>query len=420
MGRLPNQTRIALVTYAMHCGGMEAYLLRLGRYLKQQGCDIEVITTVEPGEWFGRWAELHIKADHVTGYGSFGFLLPLVHSQRVVSRLRAGNYDVVILNHARHAQASLSRLPENVIVIPVLHNDAEEIYKVGCGNPDAWNVAVAVSPKVAAVARRRVPQRPVVEVTSGVDLPDVALWQRRPSLNRRIELMFIGRLEHAQKGVLSLPDIYRACLDRGIDAMLTIVGDGPDSDRLHQRLSEYGLQQKTRHLKGLVPERVYELLLGAHVLLMPSRFEGLPIALLESQACGCVPIASRLQGITDAAVEDGRTGMLVDVDDVAGFADAVAALWSDPARWSHMSHAAHERARLRFSVEAMGASYLQLVTQALDGHYSLVRPRSNQPPLDLGVFSWTDFLPTPLRRLGRRGRTWLASFSGARRATAIR
>jgi glycosyltransferase involved in cell wall biosynthesis len=414
------QPRIALVTYAMYCGGMEAFLLRLGRYLKQHGCDIEVITTVEPGEWFGRWAELHIKAEHVTGHESSGLLRPLFHSQRVLSRLRAGNYDVVFLNHARHAQASLSRLPENVIVIPVLHNDAPEIYKVGCGNPDAWNVAVAVSPKVASVARRRLPGRPVLEVTSGVDLPDASLWQRRQSLNRHMELIFIGRIEHSQKGVLSLPDIYRACLDRGIDASLTVVGDGPDSDRLHQRLSELDLHQKTRHLKGLIPERVYELLIGAHVLLMPSRYEGLPIALLESQACGCVPVASRLQGITDAAVEDGRTGMLVDVGDVGAFADAVAALWSDPAQWSRMSHAAHEGARLRFSVEAMGASYLRLVTQALDGHYPLVRPRKYQPPLDLGVFSWKDFLPTRLRRLGRRGRTWLASFSGARRATAIR
>jgi glycosyltransferase involved in cell wall biosynthesis len=390
---------------------MEAVLLRLGQYLRQQGCVVEVITTIERGEWFGRWSEVQIKADHVSGYNPSGLLTPLLHSRRVSSKLADGRYDIVFLNHARHAQASLASLPENVVVIPILHNDVDEIYDVGCGNPDAWNVVVGVSPKVAATARRRVPHRPVTQISSGVDLPNAALWQRRRTFGRSIDLIFVGRLEHAQKGVLWLPDIYQACLDRGIDATLTIVGDGPDSGELHRRLSDHGLQDRTRHLKGLKPEEVYSVLVDAHIVLMPSRHEGLPIVLLEAQACGCVPIASRLPGITDAAVEDGETGLLVELGDVSGFATAVASLHSDPARWLQMSKAGHDRVSQGFSVETMGGSYLQLAHDALNGHYPLPRPRKDQRPLDLSVFSWRDFLPHQLRRLGGRGRTWLASFS---------
>jgi glycosyltransferase involved in cell wall biosynthesis len=417
---MPRPPRIAFVTYAMYCGGMEAFLLRLGRFLRQQGCEIEVITTTEPGEWFRRWEELHIHAEHVAGAQSPGFLVPPVHSFRVAARLRQGNYDVILLNHARHAQASLARLSDNVIVIPILHNDTEEIYKVGCGNRDAWNVAVAVSPKVAKTARQRARGRPVVEVSSGVDIPNRTLWQQRSGLRDHAELIFIGRLEHAQKGILWLPEIYKACLDRGIDVALTIVGDGPDSPALQQRLSEYGLGERTRYLKGLTPEGIYQLLLAAHILLMPSQFEGLPIALLESQACGCVPIVSRLPGITDTAVEDGKTGMLVPVGDVSAFADAVAALYHDPARWSRMSSAAHARVSQRFSVEAMGAAYLQLIHQAMNGRYPLPRSRRYQRPIDLALFSWRDFLPGRLRQLGRRGRIWLASLSQDGRAPAGR
>ena len=417
---MSQQPRIAFVTYAMHCGGMEAFLLRLGRYLRQHGCDVEVITTIEPGEWFGRFSELQIKAEHVAGYSQSSPLVPLRHSLRVGSKLAAGKYDVVFLNHARHAQASIARLPENVVAIPILHNDADEIYDVGCGNGDAWNVAVAVSPKVAATARRRVPRRPVIELPYGVDLPAEGLWQRRRSFGKRIELMFLGRLEHTQKGVFWLPDIFKACLDRGIDAALTIVGDGPDAQELQRRFSDYGLQDRIRHLKGLTPEVIYGLLVEAHILLMPSNYEGLPIALLESLACGCVPVASRLPGITDAAVEDGKTGMLVDVGDVSGFATAVATLFSDPARWSQMSSAGHDRACRSFSVEAMGASYLQLVTDALNGHYPLPRPRRYQRAVDLSLFSWKDFLPSRLRRLGRRGRSLLTSLSSAPKATTSR
>jgi glycosyltransferase involved in cell wall biosynthesis len=399
------------VTYAMYCGGMEAFLLRLGRFLRQQGCEIEVITTIEPGEWFGRWDELKIPAKHVAGAESPGFLVPPLHSLRVATKLRQANYDIIFVNHARHAQASLARLPDHVVAIPILHNDTEEIYKVGCGNRDAWNVTVAVSPKVALTASHKVPERPVLELTSGVDIPNHTLWQQRTMLLGRIELIFIGRLEHAQKGILWLPDIYRACLDRGIDAGLTIVGDGPDSPALQQRLSAYGLLERTRRLKGLTPEDIYQLLLTAHILLMPSQFEGLPIALLESQACGCVPVVSRLPGVTDTAVENGESGILVPIGDVSAFARAVVALYHDPARWSRMSSAAHDRTGRRFSTEVMGASYLRLIQDATNGQYPLRRSRRYQRPVDLSLFSWRDFLPHRLRRLGSAGRTWLASLS---------
>lgn len=408
MTHLSKQTRIALVTYAMHCGGMESFLLRLARYLRQQDYDVELITTVEPGEWFGRIGELGIKAEHIPGYRRSGGLAPLQHSVRVSTRLARGKYDVIMLHHARHAQAALARLPENVIAIPVLHNDVEEIYQVGCGNSDAWNVAVAVSPKVAATARQRLPHRPVLQLWSGVDLPNPDRRSQRPPIARnRVELMYVGRLDHAQKGVLWLPEIYRASLDQGLDARLTIVGDGPDREPLLGKLSDLGLSGRTRHLRGLTPEVIYGLLQDAHILLSPSQFEGLPIALLESQACGCVPVASLLPGITDAAVENGVTGLLVEPGDVAGFARTVARLADKPERWSTMSEAAHARIERTFSVEAMGRSYRQLITDALNGHYPLPRRRKDQAPLVLGIFSWREFLPDRVRRLGREGRGWL-------------
>jgi len=408
---MPRHPKIAFVTYAMHCGGVEAFLLRLGSYLLQEGCNVEVITTIEPGEWFGRLSELQIKAHHVAGYTRSGVLAPSQHSLRVGAQLIAGDYDLVFLNHARHAQAALARLPEQVVVVPILHNHVEEIYEVGCGNKDAWNAVVGVSPKVASEARERVPRRPVVEINYGVELPRPDLWAKRRQLNTFLEIIFVGRLDHLQKGIFWLPDIYQACLDRGVQARLTIVGDGPDASELQRKLSASGLQDRVRHLRGLTPEQVYDLLLQSHILLMPSYYEGLPIALLESLACGCVPVVSRLPGITDAAVVDGETGLLVEVENVAGFADAMVCLYKDPAKWSQMSSAAHETAKGRYSVEAMGRSYLDLITDALNGQYPLPRARKDQRGFDPGVFTWRDFVPDWAREMRQQGRAWLKSWS---------
>ena len=399
-------TRIALVAYAMHCGGMESFLLRLGGYLRDQGYEVELITTLEPGEWFDRLAEVGVPAHHVAGYRRSGPFNPLQHTRRVSARIREGKYNLILLNHSRHAQAGLARLPDDVLAIPILHNDNEEIYRVGCGNPEAWNVAVAVSPKVASTAQRRRSSRPVLEITSGVELPDAAQWHGRRGWSTPLELIFIGRLDHGQKGVLWLPDIYRASLQRGVDCRLTIVGDGPDAQQLRRRLSEVGLLDLTRFLQGLTHHQVYDLLLDAHVLLMPSFYEGLPIALLESMACGCVPVVSRLPGITDHAIQDGESGLLVEIGDTDGFANAVATLYQNPTQWSRMSDAAHIRAQSCFSVQAMGRSYLRLIEEALQGQYPLPRSRKFQRAFDPTVFSWRDFVPDWLRRHGQRGRLW--------------
>jgi glycosyltransferase involved in cell wall biosynthesis len=405
------QPRVALVTYAMHCGGLEAVLLRLGSYLRQQGCDVEIITTLEPGEWFGRVAELGMRASHVSGASGPGLLTSLRHSGRVRRKLARGGYDVVFLNHSRHAQACIGGLPDDMVVVPILHNDYEEIYQVGCANSDAWNVAVAVSPKVAETARRYVPRRPVLLNLSGVDQPDENLLRQRRSLDRPIRLIFVGRLDHAQKGVLWLPDILRRCLDRGLDTTLTIVGNGPDAESLQESLASRSLDQRSLLRKGVPAGEVYRLLIQSHVLLMPSQFEGLPIALLESLACGCVPVVSRLPGITDVAVSHGETGLLVEPGDMAGFADAVVSLAANPEEWDRMSQACRQRARQSFSTESMGNSYLRLIHDGRGGYYPLPRSRRYQSPFDLSLFSWRDSLPGPLRRLGRWGRSWLAGLS---------
>jgi glycosyltransferase involved in cell wall biosynthesis len=213
---------------------------------------------------------------------------------------------------------------------------------------------------------------------------------------------------------LWLPDILKTCRDRNLDARLTIVGDGPDHASLQEKLSGYGLMNNVRQLKGLRPDEVYTELLGAHILLMPSNYEGLPIALLESQACGCVPVVSLLPGITDTVVSHRRTGMLADVGDVSGFADAVEAMCRDPALWRRMSAACQENVRAHFSVERMGRDYLQLVTDAMQGRYPLARRRMFQPPVNLQVFPWGEFFPGWLRHLGRQGRKWIKRFTNGR------
>src|SRR5258705_3937777 len=54
----------------------------------------------------------------------------------------------------------------------------------------------------------------------------------RPAVPGKMRLLFAGRFEHGQKGVLDLPLIDRALVERGVDVSWTMVGAGPDEQRL--------------------------------------------------------------------------------------------------------------------------------------------------------------------------------------------
>ena len=396
--------RVALVTSAMRCGGVETFIVRLGKYLVNAGLDVEVVTTDEPGEWFDTLFSNGLKGLNIgpTSQTRLGRALE-------VGRWLAGRrYDVVLLNHARYAQASISMLGKDVIVVPVIHNDYDDIYHVACANRRSWNVAVAVSPRVRQVAQARAPGRPIVNICNGVELPPEDAWRTRTGLNKTVRLVFAGRVAQFQKGADLLPDILRACLNLGLDAVLTVLGTGPDLRAIQNKVHQYALAGRVDFRGSVTPAEVYSTLLNSHVLLMPSSFEGLPITLLEAMACGCVPVASRLPGVTDSVVEDGQSGVLVKPGSVPDFAAAVAGISKDPAQWAKMSAKAHERVSRLFSLQTMGLGYLELIQDSLRGSYPVAWSRRYQLPLDVSLFPLREGLPLGLRVAARNLRTFMA------------
>lgn len=380
--------KVALVTYGMLWGGMETFLLRLGRFLLRHGFEVDVVTTSEMGDWFGKLAQAGLGARylHRTSFTEAG------HALRVGHFLARSRYDVVILNHARHAQMSLAMLPDSVIAIPIVHNDSPGIYDVACANSAAWNVLVGVSPKLCREAQRRLGGDRIRCIGYGVDIPSWDSVQRKRSQVRTFRLLFAGRLVNAQKGVLLLPEVLEHVINSGIEVELHVVGEGVDGEQLRKDFRRKSLLNRV-HFHGVKPpEEVYETLLSSDALLMPSHYEGLGIIMLEAMACGCVPILSRLDGITNTVVKDGHSGFLVPPGDAPGFARAVVELAQNPNRWREMSASAYEEASRR-SVEGMGTAYLQLIHDCRQGEFPLLRRRRLQLPLDPSLLRLSDLKP---------------------------
>jgi glycosyltransferase involved in cell wall biosynthesis len=303
----------------------------------------------------------------------------------------------------RHLAHFLHRLPDSTTIVPIVVTDRFFVYEPLTRSAAAWNVAAAICPRLVDELHNRLPGKPVRLVATGVPHPTDTELATRAAHGTPLRLLFVGR-QAGRKNVLMLPAILAACLRRGIDATLTVCGHGPD----HEPLVEACRSAGVAHLVDFpdVPEQtgLYETYRQHHVLLLTSSYgEGLGLVLLEAQANGCVPLASRLLGVFDFAIEEGVTGLLAEIKNAEDFAEQIATLTS-PDRWQELSRAGVARTRELFTYEAMARDYLALLADLERGEYALPRPRSTLawPPL-----RWTAHLPPPvLERYARLLPSW--------------
>ncbi|CAH0205379.1 D-inositol 3-phosphate glycosyltransferase [Arthrobacter sp. Bi83] len=159
-------------------------------------------------------------------------------------------------------------------------------------------------------------------------------------------LLFAGRIQR-----LKGPEILlkAAALLRqrrpDIDLKLTVLGElsGAKDFNLKSLVSAAGLDDVVTHHPPVGASELAAWYRAADVVVMPSYSESFGLVALEAQACGTPVVATRVGGLT-RAVSHERTGLLVDGHRAADWADALEALYDDPATRDHIGRAASIRA----------------------------------------------------------------------------
>jgi glycosyltransferase involved in cell wall biosynthesis len=138
-------------------------------------------------------------------------------------------------------------------------------------------------------------------------------------------------------------------------------------------ITEHGLSGRVHIV--LNRNDVADLLSLSDIFVMPSRWEGLPMAVLEAMVAGKAIVASAIAGIPEAII-DGREGLLVPPGEPAALADALEILLTQPHRRRELADAAAERARREFTVGVMADRYEALYARAYGRRYRGSLPRS--------------------------------------------
>jgi glycosyltransferase involved in cell wall biosynthesis len=244
---------------------------------------------------------------------------------------------------ARSAEAGARGLADRRVAVSAF--TARRLAGAGAAGAGAQAAGAQGAGAVATVVAGR--QGADIDVVpNGVDVEALSAAGARPVTQRRIDVVFVGRLI-AEKRVDLLIRAVASLAARRPGISCQIVGDGPEREALEALVRELGVGEQVTLTGRLAQEDVAARLGSARLLAMPSAREGYGISVVEGQAAGAVPLVARspLSAASDL-VRDGVDGLVVD-GSAEAYARAIEHLLDDPGRLERLSAAARQTGATR-------------------------------------------------------------------------
>ena len=171
-----------------------------------------------------------------------------------------------------------------------------------------------------------------------------------------------------EKGIDVLLQAWHLVHKQAPQARLIIVGGGSLQKQLEAMAEALGIADSIEFagLQNDVPAQLHR----GSLAVLPSRFEGMPNALLEAMACGIPCVSTRVSGSEDI-IQHGVNGLLVEPEDYQGMAEALLTLLRDPTLIQRYGRAARKRIEKHYSLEQVMDRYIELYQSVTDSRSSI-------------------------------------------------
>jgi len=299
-----------------------------------------------------------------------GFNISLTMAETIKENLH--QFDLIHLHSWRHFQDVLVLLLGTRCGIPYLvqahgslpkimsHQGFKKAYDSTIGRLLLQNATMCVAlHKYEACQYRQfgVPETKISIVPNGINLAEFLNLPARGSFKARYGIpqeseiiLFLGRL-HRIKGIDTLVKAFQRITR--IEQESTLVIAGPDdgfADEIRALSRNSGLEEKIRLVGPLYGSDKLAALVDCCMLVLPSRYETFPYVILEAYACSKTVIVSEACRASELVL-DGRTGLIVPIDDDAKLADALLHVLVNREGALEMGRAAHSYLQEHFTVE---------------------------------------------------------------------
>lgn len=296
---------------------------------------------------------------------------------RILAKARETRPDVILCHGSK--AGVLGRAAGRIAGIPVVYCQASLPFLKrvqGAKAPAYWGlefaarslgghmVALTEGARRETIAHRLFPADRIEVIHTGVDTETFRPRGRRDAAvagfgldPARPVVGWLGRFEPQKAPADHIAAVEIAARAHPA-AQFVMAGEGRMKDEVAARIAGAGLTDRVRLLPWQAePGRTLE---GFDIYALSSRWEGLPITLLEAMAAGCAPVSTEVDGCGDV-IEQGVSGFLTPPGDPPALGAALGALLGDPALRAAVSAAARQRIVARFERQAMLARWSSLL-----------------------------------------------------------
>ena len=345
--------RLALVTGGLDLGGTTTFLCNFAGELIRRNLPVQVFSFEQENPLESDFLRLRIPLS-VENQHRYIFEDRLVS---VLGKLAAFQPTVVVGNLSSPPFEVMRYVPDGVFRIGTVQSDDPLWYAMLHRYAPVLDLVAAVSAHIAASVKSlpEFARVPVSLLPYGVPMPS------NPRLAGEsggpLRILYLGRLIQEQKRVQLFPTILQQLQAAHMPFHWTIAGEGPERGWLETALTA-AVAAGQVSFAGKIEYADVPALLDRHdVFLLASAYEGLPLSLLEAMGHGLVPVVSDLpSGIRE--VVDGRRGILVAPENIAGYAAAIIQLHRNRDQLRSFSQAAREKVRSGYSIAAMTDRWL--------------------------------------------------------------
>lgn len=354
--------RILQVINSSEEGGGARHLDALVSHLDRQAFD-PVVATTDHGPLVGRLEAARVHVIDVDMMRSRFDPRPVA---RLRSLMRSGSFDLVHLHGTRAgffgtlALSTMSKRPRTVYTVHGLSCNRRapgavkrffaEIERFIATRVDRV-ISVSENDRRFGVEHRILPPARTMSIPNGIEVNGLRP-ERTPLASPEVRIVTVARLV-PQKGLPILLETARRVSRSHPGVRFEVLGEGPDRAMLEDRARQMGVSDVVR-FPGVVTD-VTRKLTEYDLFVLPSLWEGMPIALLEAMVAGRPIIATAVSGSAELVL-DGETGRLVPPGDAEALAAVIEELLRDPQSAVDMAARARDRVRRDFSIDRMVSS----------------------------------------------------------------
>jgi glycosyltransferase involved in cell wall biosynthesis len=333
--------RICAIVNSLTSGGAEMLVANLSTQFSSAGHKSTVVTLCDASQ-LGNSAAMEAKlTQQIEGLGGCVISLGLGKRRNpfkgllaVRKAMRRIQPDIIHAHTARALPMLMGRQGQAPIIL-THHNSRlsfpPAMFKLFDRQVSAY---VAISHEARQI-QEVLARKPIEYIPNAAGAHFVA-GQPRSEFGNPARIISVGAISE-QKNYDLLIDVARAVRERQTSVaspVFTIAGGGPDLERLRARTQELGLTENVQFLGEC--SDVHQLLRSSDIFLNTSRYEGMPISVLEAMAMALPIVATEVAGNTEL-VRHGDNGLLAPLDQPAELAAAIMDVLGSPERFSEFS-----------------------------------------------------------------------------------